>query len=125
MLAKEYGWDIESILDMRISVLSKLSDSIKDRKDAQFLQNTLIAEWQVRTTISVIASAAQDESGKFAKEVGKIRFPWEEFGFPEVLGKTEKDFDPDDLSYLETGDLSAADRNAGKALQSFFGGGPM
>lgn len=109
---------------MSISVLAKLSDSIKDRKDALFMRETLITEWQTKIITAVVAASAQDESGKFAKEVGKIRFPWEEFGFPEVVGKSkETEIDLSDLSYLEgAGDASAADKNAGKQLPAFFGG---
>lgn len=123
MIASEYGWKIEDILDMKISILSKMVDIIKERHDVTFMRDTMALEWQTQVLAVVTAKTAQDESGKFAKEVGKMRFPWKEFGYPEVLGEKEDDFDPNDLSYLETGDLSAADKNAGKNLPSLGGFG--
>lgn len=111
---------MDEVLDLTIAKLSKLIEAIKERNDAKFVRDTIITEWSTKMVASVVAGTAQDESGKFKKSVDKLRFPWKEFGFGQIetLEQPEEN-DPNDLSYLETGDMLAADKNAGKQLPSF------
>lgn len=112
---------------MRISVLSRLVDSIKERIDARFVRDTLVTEWQTKMITHVAAAAVQDESKKFVKQVqDAVKFPWANMGYAEIAENVEeeKTYDLSDLSYLEgAGDTSAADKNAGKTAPSFLGGG--
>lgn len=40
-----------------------------------------------------------DDKGKYQKGISKLRFPWAEFGFPEMVGDVDDD-DEDDTEYL-------------------------
>lgn len=111
---------------MTVAKLARLVSSVKSRRDSVFIRQTSITEWSTRLIATVVAGTAQDESGKFQGQVAKIGFPWAEFGFPEVAGAMSSAGslsdagEPGDLSYLETGDTSAAEKNAGKDITSVF-----
>lgn len=109
---------------MTIAKLSRLLESVRERSRARFIQENILLEWATKVTINTIAATAQDESGKFAKEINKIRLPWTQFGFPEVVGEQheeQEEYDPNSKpAWVQQGDSSAADKNVGKSFP--FGG---
>lgn len=69
-------------------------DSIKERQKAKLKQSVLIQEWAAKHVAGVVAGSVEDKGGKFQKAVSKQRFPWKEFGFPEMV--EDYDFDDED-----------------------------
>jgi hypothetical protein len=85
-------------LNTTIANLSKMVDNIKERQKAQLKQSIIVQEWAAKHVAGVVAGAAGDD-GKYQKAVSKQRFPWKEFGFPEMVG--DEDYkDEDDTEYF-------------------------
>lgn len=94
-------------------------DRINARKKTEYRKLIYLTEWSTKLIAGTVAAAAGEGGDKAAQKIAEQKFPWE--GDPETLQQSAGDFDPDDMSFLETGDLSAADKNAGKSLPSFPG----
>ena len=111
--ASEYGWTVDEILDTTIARLRKCLDSIKARQKNEFRKQVALTEWMTKVIATSIFGAQGGEGSAKAQDgILGMHFPWE--GSPKEEAK--QDFDPDDLSYLETGDLSAAEKNVGKRI---------
>lgn len=54
-------------------------------------------EWAAKHIAVTVAGAAGEGAEKYQKSISKVRFPWAEFGFPEMVGDVEED---DDEEYL-------------------------
>lgn len=110
-MAHEYGWRVEEVLDLTIARTRSLMDAAMGRRKGDFRRQIALTEWSTQ----LIATAALAGPGQAKKEqiasVGKERFPW-----VDSEDEKKKLAEGDDLSFLETGDLSAADRNAGRNL---------
>ena len=88
-------------------------DAITFRRKNEFRREVSLLEWSTRIIAQVTASSAGAKESDVAKMASKIVFPW---GDDEVSSAAADD--PNDLSYLETGDVKAVERNVGKNLGS-------
>lgn len=115
-IAAEYGWSVEDILDTTVARLRACLDSIQVRHKATYRATVALTEWSTkRIAMTVAATAGGEGSRELQMEIAKSNFPWE--ASPEDVAH-DPGLDPNDLSFIETGDLSAADRNEGKNLGS-------
>lgn len=117
-LAHEYGWTDGTILDLTVAKARAYLDAASDRRKAEFRRTVSLQEWSTRVLASVtVAAGGNDKGGKMQKEVAKQSFPWDEDGKGPSAAKEQQPLtEDDDLSFLETGDLSAAEKNEGKSL---------
>lgn len=116
-LAHEYGWSDQSILSLTIAKARAFLDAANARRKGEFRRAISLTEWSTRLIAQTQAATAMGDTGSLQKDVAKATFPWyEDSEEAEVHKALTED---DDLSFLETGDLSAADKNAGKTLPSF------
>lgn len=70
----EYGWDDDTVLDMRISRLTQIVAAIRYRHYAKFKNERRVTEWQTRMLSAFIAQTVQDDKGRaqLLKEANKI-----------------------------------------------------
>lgn len=109
-LAHEYGWSDQTILDLTVAKARSYMQAINTRRKGEFRRAISLTEWSTRLLAQVtLASAGGD--GEAQRSIAKETFPWHDDEEPEEV-LTEQD----DLSFLETGDLSAAEKNVGKTL---------
>jgi len=75
-------------------------DNIKERQRVRLKQTIVIQEWAAKHIAGVVAGSVEDKGGKFQKAVSKQRFPWKEFGFPEMVNEDDDYDDEDDTEYF-------------------------
>ena len=73
-------------------------------------------EWSTRVLAQVSMSSSGAKSSDVKEAMKSIEFPWENKKTEQHSGPVEAD---DDLSWLETGDLTAAEKNEGKEFNWF------
>lgn len=113
-LAHEYGWTDHEILDLSVAKVRGYLDAAMARRKAEFRRSIALTEWSTRLLGQATLAAAGAKS-EAQKEIGKASFPWEEDKAEEDK-KSEPLAEGDDLSFIETGDTKAAEKNAGKNL---------
>lgn len=82
----------------------------------------MATEWSTRMIVQAVVSAAGADEKTVTKAVENVKFPWpdDNGGFSDK--PSDEDIiaaggDPDnEFWWIETGDLSAADKNAGKNI---------
>lgn len=117
-IAAEYGWSMDQILDTTVARLRVCLDAIKARKKNEFRAKVALTEWSTKKIAMTVAATSGGEGARdMQMEIAKSNFPWEASDEENV----DHDLDPNDLSFLETGDASAAEKNTGKSLTGFGG----
>lgn len=114
LLAHEYGWSEPTILGMTIAKIRSYISAVNERRKSEFRRTVSLQEWSTRILAQVSASAGGAKQSDLAQMMRDIVFPW---GDEDETQPAQVD-DPNDLSYLETGDSRAAEKNAGKNLGS-------
>lgn len=113
VIAHEYGWPEAQILDLTIAKVRSFIEASQFRRRSEFRRTVALQEWSTRLIAQAALASGMNDTSKQQKEIAKQSFPWFEDREkqPDVTLTAD-----DDLSFLETGDMSAADRNKGKQM---------
>ena len=118
MIASEYGWKRDYILDTPICTIRQTIANISARQKATRTYDRKIAEWQTRTISQFVAATVPADSGgkQLAVQASKIHLRMED-------GKGVADDDRSIEQVIEEGSVQAENRNGSyERLMSGFGG---
>lgn len=115
VLAHEYGWSDQTILNLTVAKARAYIDAVNHRLRGEFRKSIALTEWSTRL-LALTTAASAGGSGEMQRTIAKERFPWFEDEEESQEGESSGPVDENDLSFLETGDTGAAEKNAGKTL---------
>lgn len=111
IIASEYHWTDDYILDLTVRRIIQILESVKERHRVLRLERNVVTEWQTKVLAGFIANTVPTAKGKknpLVAEVSKIKL---------VSDKDRTDFssgpkpEADPEVFVEEGSQVAADRN--------------
>jgi hypothetical protein len=111
MIASEYSWTDDIIMDLTVRRTVQILKSIQERRKVAKLERDLAIEWQTKVLAGFIAGTVPVEKGKknpLAAEVRNIRLVSDQIK-EEFAGPEKPEADPE--VFVEEGSQVAAERN--------------